>query len=455
MSKRLEKNNVTSIKQKLHNALQKNSRGRVLQNAANVITVFDHDPELSGFAYDEFNGRVRVTGKLPWREDGDFSDWSNHDFAMLALYLDRVFGIVKQSIIENGWSYAARKRTFHPVKKYLQSLTWDGVKRADTLLIDYLGAPDTPYVRTVTRKTLAAAIARIMSPGIKFDSVLTLFGGQGIGKSWLFRKLAKDWFTDSLTKLGGKEAMETLHGKWIIELSELASMRRSEIEEAKMFISAQEDHYRPSYGRVAETFKRQCIFVGSTNQRDFLTDKTGNRRFWPVEVSAEKRKFLISELTDEVVDKIWSEVMTFWKTEPLYLDGEMLQVAEKERIGFTEDDPLSGKIEEYLNIKLPPDWERYDIWKRTRFFEEGGVTEDGSPGTVTRDKVCAIEIWREMLGEKRDLPPHRRRQIVSILDNMPGWQRYKGSKEGKLRFGSLYGKQIAYVRSDPDEARSC
>ncbi|WP_103108428.1 virulence-associated E family protein [Brevibacillus reuszeri] len=446
---------MTSIKQKLHKALQKNNRGRVLQNAANIMFVLDHDPDLAGFAYDEFAGRVRVTGKLPWREVGDMSDWSNHDFSMLALYLDRTFDIVKQSIIENGWTYAARKRTFHPVKQYLSSLKWDGVKRAETLLIDYLGAPDTPYVRAITRKTLAAAVARIMCPGIKFDTVLVLYGSQGVGKSWLFRKLAKDWFTDSLTKLGGKEAMETLHGKWIIELSELASMKRSEIEEAKMFISSPEDHYRPSYGRIAETFKRQCIFVGSTNQRDFLTDKTGNRRFLPVEVSAERRKFLIAELTEDVVDKVWSEVMTFWESEPLFLDGEMLQIAENERSSFTEDDPLSGKIEEFLSLKLPADWESYDVWKRVRFFEEGGIAENGSPGTVTREKVCAIEIWREMLGERRDLPAHRRRQITSILDNMPGWQRYKGSKEGKLRFGSLYGKQIAYVRSDSDEAKRC
>jgi putative DNA primase/helicase len=433
---------------KLLNMLQKNNRGRVLQNARNIMTIFDHDPDLQGFSYDMFGDRVRVTGDLRWREPGDRTDWGNHDFAMLELYLDNVYGITNRKIIENGWSYAARKRSFHPVRDYLNSLTWDGVSRVETLLIDYLGAEDSVYVRSVTRKTLAAAVARIMNPGIKWDSVLVLCGAQGLGKSWIFKKLGRDWFSDSLTKLSGKESMQQLRGRWIIELAELASLKRSELEEVKMFLTAQEDYYRPAYGRVAETFKRECIFVATTNEQNFLRDATGNRRFLPVEVSGKRRKYRIEELTKEIVDQVWAEVMTFWKDEPLYFDDEMFEIVEQERAAFIEEDPLFGEIEEFLKVKLPPDWGQYDIWKRRRFYKEGGKTQDGSPGTIQREKVCVIEIWRELLGEEKDLPTHRRRQITSILANMPGWTRYKGSKDGKLRFGSHYGKQIAYVRSD-------
>lgn len=416
-----------------------------MQNASNAMMIFDRDPELAGFAYNEFSGRVCVTGKLPWRESGDLSDWSNHDFSMLELYLDSKYEIVKRTLIENAWSYAARKRSFHPVRQFLESVKWDGVPRAETLLITYMGAEDTPYVRTVTRKMLAAAVARIMRPGCKFDYTLILVGKQGIGKSWLFRKLGKGWFTDSLTNLGSKESAEQLRGRWIVELAELSAMRRADVEETKRFLTAQEDHYRPSYGRVAETYPRTCIFTGTANNRDFLKDPTGSRRFWPVEVSDERRTLGIADLTEGIVDQIWAEVMTFWETEPLFLDDEMAKIANEEREAFTEVDPLVGRIAEFLETKLPEDWEGYDQWKRVRFYEEGGITQDGSPGTVQRVKVCAAEIWRELLGERKDFPPYRSRQITNILDNMPGWERYKGSKTGKLRFGS-YGPQVAYIR---------
>ena len=188
----------------------------------------------------------------------------------------------------------ASERAYHPVKEYLDALPeWDGVKRTDTLLTDYLGAEDSAYTRAVIRKTLAAAVARIYQPGTKFDSVLILNGPQGIGKSTLFARLAGAWFSDSLTltDMRDKSGPEKLQGYWILELGELAGMKKTDVETVKSFLSRVDDKYRASYGLNVESHPRQCVIVGSTNtESGFLRDITGNRRFWPVRVNGESVK---------------------------------------------------------------------------------------------------------------------------------------------------------------------
>ncbi len=180
-------------------------------------------------------------------------------------------------------------RSYHPIREYLTSLPeWDGRVRAETLLIDYLGAEDNAYTRAVTRKTLCGAVARVQQPGIKFDHILVLNGNQGIGKSTLIAKLGGDWYSDSLslTDMNDKTAAEKLQGYWILEIGELAGMKKADIDKVKAFISRQDDKYRASFGRRVTPRPRQCIFFGTTNsQNGYLRDITGNRRFWTVKNS--------------------------------------------------------------------------------------------------------------------------------------------------------------------------
>ena len=169
------------------------------------------------------------------------------------------------------------ERLYHPIKNYLSALKWDGVERLDTLLVDYLGAEDTPYVRAVTRKTLVAAVARIYRPGTKFDSILVLNGSQGIGKSTLFSKLGGSWYSDSLSisDMKDKTAPEKLQGYWILELGELAGIKKMDVETVKSFITRTDDKYRQSYGVSVESHPRSCIIVGTTNSDGgFLRDIT-------------------------------------------------------------------------------------------------------------------------------------------------------------------------------------
>ena len=223
----------------------------------------------------------------------------------------------------------ADDRHFHPVRDYLNGLPkWDGVKRVEELFIKYLQADDTEYVRTVTRKTFAAAVARVMCPGIKFDCVPVLDGEQGIGKSSIVKDLVTpEYYSESLslTDMDDKAGAEKLQGFWVVEIGELAGMKKADIEKVKSFLSTSDDKYRPSYGRVVESHPRQCIIIGTVNgERGYLRDITGNRRFWIIKVHQKTQK-QNWHFTQADRDQFWAEAKAIWESgEKLYLEGDIL-----------------------------------------------------------------------------------------------------------------------------------
>lgn len=430
--------------------LQYSKSGDLEPTALNIRLILENDPLLAGkLAFDDFTKQPAITASLPWRkvEKGKSDLWSNADDQDLRTYLDITwqirFGVGKIDDVLGG---VMRANTFHPVLDYLDSLTWDGIPRVETLLVEYLGAEDTPYVRAVTRKVLAGAVARVKQPGCKFDYMLTLVGPQGIGKSMLFNKLGGAWFSDSLMSVHGKEAYEALHGVWIMEMGELAATRKAEVEAIKQFLSKQSDRYRVAYGKRAEEFKRQCIFVGTTNEHDFLKDKTGNRRFWPVRVSWEGMTKTWRMLDKDTVDQIWAEaVRLYLKGEELFLSDDIERAAREEQEYHTEESPWYGLIEEYLNTPIPLNWYDLDIIER-RAYLDGDMESNEEVGA--RDRVCALEVWCEVLGnDRRRFPRMEQREINEILRRMPGWKAYDNNRTGQLKFGNYYGLQRAYVRN--------
>ena len=206
-----------------------------------------------------------------------------------------MLGFRSKDIITDAFSDHVAKHSYNPVTDYFGSLTWDGRPRLDALLIDYLGAADTPYVRAATRKAFTAAVARAMEPGCKYDTMLILTGAQGLGKSTLLFKMGRHWFSDSIKTFEGKEASELVQGVLIVEIGELEAFSKSDISRIKQFLSQREDIFRAAYGRVVEWHKRRCVFFGTSNNGEYLRDKTGNRRFWPVDAGGDK--------TDEV--RVW------------------------------------------------------------------------------------------------------------------------------------------------------
>ncbi|GIP38322.1 hypothetical protein J31TS4_16020 [Paenibacillus sp. J31TS4] len=416
--------------------------GKPLPTAKNAEIILSSGPFAGVLAYDAFGNTEVLRKPLPWRERErpwqDYEPWLGADDKRMLHYFGKVHDFKSASTIQNAFTEVVHKNTFHPIREYLEAQRWDGVNRVDRLFVTYLGAEDTHYVRTVTRKMLLAAVKRIYEPGCKFDNMLVLVGPQGAGKSSLLARLGRKWFSDSLRTFENKEAGEHLQGSWIFEIGELAAMKKFEIEEIKQFLSKTEDRYRVAYDRQVSEFPRKCVFFGTTNNHDFLRDPTGNRRFWPVSVEPEKREHSHwDHLTDELVGLIWAEALRLYKAgESLELDREAAKEAERVQGLHMEQDPREGLIVRYLETPLPDDWDGMDIWTRRQYLE-------APTGNVPRTRVCAAEIWAEALGQDpAKFNVREARAIYDILRRLLDWQE---RESGRMKF-RLYGLQTAYVR---------
>lgn len=424
--------------------LKYDTKGKIISSIENVLTIIENDQNLKGkFAFNDFANRAVITGKLPWESDP--GDWADSDDAGLRYYIESVYDITSISKIDDALTIAFQNNSFHPVRDYLSSLEWDKVKRLDTLLIDYLGAEDSIYARAISRKHLTAAVARVMRPGIKYDTMLTLTGAQGIGKSTFVRLLGQDWYSDSLVTVTGKEAFEQLQGNWLIEMGELTATRKADIEATKQFLSKGEDVYRVAYGRRTSRFPRQCIFFGTSNDKEFLRDRTGNRRFWPVDCWVEKpTKDVFKDLAEEK-DQIWAEAVELYISgEKLYLEGAEETEARKHQEDHSEENSKTGVILEYLDKPISENWYELDIFERREALEGAGFT-DTIIRDLPREKTCVMEIWCECFkGDPKALTPILSREINDILRGLDGWERSKSN----LVFGKDFGKQRAYLRVD-------
>lgn len=426
--------------------------GETLSTIQNVQTILEHDPRLKQrMYYDEMEGRVMVCAALPWEPQTvpyRERQWKDDDDAGLRSYLEFVYRITGKERILDGLAVFALNHKVHRLKDYLLSLQWDGVKRADTLLVDYFGAEDNQYTREAMRRTLVGAVARILHPGIKFDTMLILSGKQGIGKSTFFRYLGMDWYSDSLCTFEGKEAAELLQGYWILEAGELTGMTKSEMNSVKQFLSKCDDVYRAAYGRKTEKHLRQCIMVGTTNEHEFLKDYTGNRRFWPVDLGiCPARKDLWKELPGEI-PQIWAEAVCLYQAgEGLILSAAAEKLAEGTQEEHREVSYSEGAIIEFLERKVPRDWYKRSLYERRSWIDsEFEQKQADSAALMNRDRICAWEVWNEcfkMAGYNR-MKKSDAKEINSIIEKLPGWERQKGN----IRFGGEYGYQRGFLKTN-------
>lgn len=419
--------------------LTRNKKGDVEPTIDNLLTILRMDESLQGLRYNQLSGYVEVTDPVPWKDAGE---WTNNDDARLYVYLSTNYAAFKRQDVADAFTDVTEERAYHPIRDYLHDLPeWDGVNRADRILIDYLGAEDTEYTRSVTMRWLIAAISRVMRPGCKFDYVPVLSGPAGIGKSLLVQALGGKWFSDSLSfdDMRDKTAAEKIQGTWINEISELKGMRKMEVESIKSFISRQEDIYRPAFGRRVEHKKRGCVFIGTSNADDYLKDTTGNRRFWPVEVSG-RSTLKPWEITDETRAQIWAEAWYYYDVigdTELILPPELEKVAADKQIQALEADERLGLVKDYLERLLPENWRNKGLDDR-RFWLESSDEE----GTVKREAVSVMEIWAECFKKR---PEDKRRQdsddIIRILQQL-GWR----TDRTLVRRQPIYGNQRVYTK---------
>lgn len=416
--------------------------GLPLKTIYNVLLVLRHDPALKGkIAFDEFANRGLVLGPLPWDGRTKRREWTDVDDAAMRNYLEKTQSITGKERILDALAISAHENTINDVRDYLLGLSWDGVKRLDTLLMDYLGAADNEYVRAVTRKAFTAAVARVMQPGIKFDWVLILAGSQGIGKSTLLAKMGKRWYSDSLVSFEGTQATELIQGVWINELGELSSLSRSETNLAKQFISRTEDRYREPYGRRTACYPRRGVFFGTSNESEFLKDPTGERRFWPVTLmEQEPTKDVFEELGDEV-NQLWAEAFMRWQIgERLHLPKEIEAMARTQQELYRESNAKEGIIREFIARPIPWDWGARSIVDRRIYWS--GEFPRASGDVIPRDRVCAAEIFCECFGgDMKFLKRADAVEINNILMQLKGWKRCSS----QARYGP-YGQQRGFTR---------
>lgn len=413
--------------------------GSPLKTSQNVLITLESDPQLrSKVRLDTFADSLIGQGPLPWapREaDTEPFMWLDDDDAGLRIYIERILGFRSKEGINDALVQCAARNRFNPVTDFLSSVVWDGVKRLDTLFIDYLGATDSVYTRSVTRKSFTAAVARAMNPGVKYDSMPVLAGAQGLGKTTLIQKMGRAWFSNSIESFEGKEAAELLQGVWLVEVGEMSAYSRSDVQVIKGFLSRTEDHYRAAYARRAEKHPRRCVFFGTSNRSDYLRDPTGGRRFWPVDVGViPNTKSVFSDL-DVEINQLWAEAVTYWRLgEPLFLTGDAAEEAKRQQESHSESDPREGIVKDFLERQVPVDWNNRSISDRLIYW--GGEFGRTEGSMIDRDRVCAAEVWVECL--KTDIKYMKRADSIAInniIDGIEEWEKRKNPS----RYGP-YGK---------------
>lgn len=410
----------------------------------NVLIILNNDENIKGrFALNEFSGQVEIFATTPW--DNKFKTkrtWADSDTHGLRWYIEDVYTISKKDSVESALSIYCAQNSFDDLKDYLDGLTWDGTPRLDTLFVDYLGAVDSDYTRAVTRKAFTAAVARVMEPGVKYDQMLILVGPQGAGKSTLITTMACGKQAEGFTSFEGKDASVTLQGLWLVEIAELEAMRKTDVSRVKQFLSMRDDWFRPPFGRCPERRPRRCVFFGTTNSYDFLTDRTGNRRFWPVDVGINTpTKSIFKDLANER-DQIYAEAKMRWKAgETLYLPVELSAVAVCHQEDHRGSTGKEGIIEEFLNTPVPPDWETKSIDKRLIWLNttaESSADPHFVPGYVLREHICAAELWVECFrGRREAFKNSDAKELNEIMRKLTNWEPVTE------RFGE-YGKQRGF-----------
>lgn len=373
---------------------------RYTQKGAPALTIENFAAILQGdgrlkdlFLYNELlNAPERL-------ENGIARRWTDEDDSWLRGYIEQKYHLYSPQKLDDALRVQFAKRKYHPVRDKIKSFVWDGKPRIKRLLIDWMKADDCPYSEEVSRLIFAGGIHRIFEPGCKFEDMAVLIGQkQGEGKSTFVRMLAMDdKFFREVNEIDGQRGSEAVEGAWICEVSELLALKRTkEVEAAKSYFSRQVDAYRRPFDRRVTELPRQCIFVGTTNNAQFLTDKTGNRRYYPVICQSDGRELFnrADELRADIA-QCWAEAYVLYQRGemPPFLDKSLIDDAHWRQEDALEDDYRVGMIAKYLNDKQPG------------------------------DTVCIIELWSRALGE--DFKPTRKdsNEISAILQNMPGWVR--------------------------------
>lgn len=331
--------------------LQTNDRGKPDGTAYNIAIALEQAPELAGLVgFDSFEQQTLILRAPPWQR-GRFEQrpWTDADDTELLLWLQQhELKVRAVNTVADTARMVARRHSFDPLADWLNGLEWDGSPRLEGWLTCYLGAEPTKLNRAIARAFLISAVARGLRPGCQADHVLCLESGQGLGKTETVRTLGGQWTQENLPDMHSKDGMAALSGAWFVELSELAAMGRSEVEAVKSFISRRVDRYRPAYGRHVIEQPRRCVFIATTNEGQYLRDRTGNRRFWPVRCTDAR----LDELRQDR-EQLFAEAVSAFKAGEAwhFTDPALIHAAQLEQQARVEHDPWTAEVAAFMRDK--------------------------------------------------------------------------------------------------------
>lgn len=411
----------------------------------NIELIAKNDPVLQKVYYNSVFNRMEVlNGNLPWREVTPKENvFTEHDSTEARMHIEKHYHNLRLSVERFDFVMAKviEYRRWNPVEEYLLSLEWDGVCRLEESLP---GVIPTTYTRMVARKIFTAAVARILDPGVKWDHMLMIYGKGGLGKSHWIEKMSRGW-SDSLGKIGDKDTVQKMFGTWITVADEGHALRRAGFDQLKEFITQTKDSIRLPYAKNMTSTPRHNVFWGTTNDHSFLLREEGNRRFLVVEAV---NRCDFSEMTDEYIDQVWAEAVHLYRSgESLVLDDTELKMAEGVRELYTQEDSLTGMIEEYVDTEVPDNWDQMNPLDRMDFLNGGGVMADFGDSPDLVQHICAIQVWCEVLERRRgDSKPADISRISETLRNMSGWR--QAATRLPIRG---YGRQVVFERVSVDE----
>lgn len=411
-------------------------KGAIKSNSpSNVLLSFKADDQLSIYLkHNEFSQEhellkdIKIGNTL--FKKGELH--SNFD-SVVKVYFESVLGVAftNQAMLD-GMETFFSERSYNPVLEYMERAAgrWDGRKRINQMLQVYLGADDNPLISKIAQMWLVGAVAKVYDPYVKFDYVLDLVGGQGVGKTSLLQKLGGDWYTDAVTDFTNKDNYDIMLKSLIVNDDEMVASNRMSFAETKAFISKTSLRYRKPYMKRTEEFAKNFILARTTNQKEYLKDKTGERRFLSVMADASKQKKHPMEIEPETIEQIWGEAVTIYKTGvDLMFDKKTEEELNIYRERFMYRDEVELQVLEYLDMPVPRNWHNWSMQQQHqytfKYFDNNGEFE---PGAEKLSKVSTREIMYNLFMRNSN-DKKLSTKINMIMDNHSDWQK------GQFRIG--------------------
>ncbi|KXB62866.1 Virulence-associated protein E [Gemella haemolysans] len=427
-----------SFKEKFSHKNKKTKKQDKKKGGTILIELTNSIKQIRNIKYNEMTNLIEI------EKDGCFKTLENRDIQLLRLNLsEKKNTTFSTDDIKTSIYGISELNRYHPIKELIEAVQWDGVKRAEKFFIDCLGVEDNELNREVTRKWLLACITRLYEKGRKFDEMLILFGGQGIGKSTTLERLALDTF---YTKVTGKLSNETIlqtSKTWLVELDELSTLLRTPSEEFKAWLSSRKDTTRVPYEAQPLDFERGFIVLGTTNNKKILKDNTGNRRFWILDCNKDNIKTSIFSLTKQDILQVWAEVRTWYlKNESLLLSQTARKMMEEKTENYVIPIPFTDEIKNITNMKFPRNWKeiihgkhKYRLHRYvTDMLNAGTSTEDISQD-VLLDDITTQELFFLLTGNYRTFLNGLKatKDFSNVFNMLDNWKSSKAISRGEKR----------------------